>query len=183
MRTIGFRSNILFAIAAAFGIIASLDQPWYGSSPASEAAPPVGQLPSSMENFFNGIGRAFSSDVGTTGWMALDNADTLIAGLAIATVLLLVLTLAPPLQLHVQAFARWTALATFAVVVVKLFDEPGANAGSEPRQGLMIALGSAAVLVASSMTLVTAPVRRRRTTDHRFVPPAPDADSSAPPAP
>jgi len=74
-------------------------------------------------------------------------------------------------------------LAAFAVIVVKLFDEPGASAATEPRQGLMIALGCAAVLVASAMTLVTAPARRRRATDHRFVPPpapAPDADSSTP---
>ena len=185
MRTIGFRSNILFAIAAAFGIIASLDRPWYGPSPpATDRA--AGEVPSTMEDFFSGIGRAFSNEGGITGWDALHTADTLIAGLAIATVLLLVLTLATPLQLHVQALARWTSMATLGVVVVKLFDEPGANALHEPRQGLMIALGSAAVLVASALTLVAAPLRRqRRATDYRFVPPpapAPDADSSAPPA-
>ena len=130
MRTIGFRSNILFAIAAAFGIIAALDRPWYGPAPAGAADLVGGEVPSTMENFFSGIARAFSSDGGTTGWTALETADTLIAGLAIATVLLLVLTLAPPLQPHVQALARWTALATFAVIAVKLFDEPGASAST-----------------------------------------------------
>ena len=36
MRTIGFRSNILFAIAAACGVIAALGRPWYGPSVPGE---------------------------------------------------------------------------------------------------------------------------------------------------
>ena len=60
MRTIGFRSNILFAIAAAFGVIASLGRPWYAPSAIAKQQA-VGELPSQMEDFFNGIGRAFSS--------------------------------------------------------------------------------------------------------------------------
>ena len=83
-----------------------------------------------MEDFFSGIGRAFSSSEGTTGWAALETADTLIAGLAVATVVLLVLTMFEPLQIHMQLLARWTSLATLGVVVVKLIDEPGANAAA-----------------------------------------------------
>ena len=176
MRTIGFRSNILFAIAAAFGIIAALGRPWYGPSPAAADDGAVGELPSTMEDFFSGIGRAFSDADGTSGWLALETADSLIAGLAIGSVLLLVLAMIPLLQAQVQVLARWTALATLAVIVVKLIDEPGANTLQEPRQGLMIALGSAAVLVASAMTVAAAPVRRRVPVK-RFVPPPP------PPAP
>ena len=59
----------------------------------------------------------------------------MIAGLAVGTVLLLVLTMVPALQVHVQALARWTSLATLGVVAVKLFDEPGANMLHEPRHG------------------------------------------------
>lgn len=176
MRTIGFRSNILFAIAAAFGIIAALGRPWYGPSPAAAEDRAVGEIPSTMEDFFSGIGRAFSDADGTSGWLALETADSLIAGLAIGSVLLLVLTMIPSLQAQVQVLARWTALATLAVIVVKLIDEPGANTLQEPRQGLMIALGSAAVLVASAMTVAAAPVPRRAPVK-RFVPPPP------PPAP
>ena len=172
MRTIGFRSNILFAIAAAFGIIAALDRPWYGTSPAADRA--VGEIPTTMEDFFSGIGRAFSNTDGMTGWAALGTADSLIAGLAVATVLLLVLTMVPALQMRVQVLARWTALATLGVVAVKLFDEPGANSFTEPRQGLLIALGSALVLVASSMTVAAAPYRSREPV-RRFVPPPPPA--------
>ena len=110
MRTIGFRSNILFAIAAAIGVIAALGRPWYGRS-----ADPTDAR---MEDLFNGIGRAFTEPGGTSGWAALATADKLIAGLALVTVALLVLTLVPALQRHVQALARWTALATLGVVLV-----------------------------------------------------------------
>ena len=174
MRTIGFRSNILFAIAAAIGVVASLGRPWYGPSPIAVKEQAVGKLPNQMEDFFSGIGRAFSATEGTTGWAALQTADTLIAGLAFATVALLLLTMVQPLQIHVQALARWTSLATFGVIAVKLIDEPGANALHEPRQGIMIALGAAAVLVASAMTIAAAPQRRRASVKSYTPPPAPN---------
>jgi hypothetical protein len=174
MRTIGFRSNILFAIAAAFGVVAALGRPWYGRAPASsDPESRVGELPNQMEEFFAGIGRAFSNGDGTTGWAALGTADALIAGLAVGTVVLLVLTLVPPLQVHVQALARWTSLATFGVVAVKLVDEPGANLLHEPRHGVVIALGASAVLVASAMTVAAAPQRRRVPVKTYTPPPAP----------
>jgi hypothetical protein len=173
MRTIGFRSNILFAIAAAFGVIAALGRPWYGPAPGASHAQQVGEMPSQMEDFFNGIGRAFSEAKGTTGWDALHTADSLIAGLAVTTVLLLMLTMVPALQIHVQALARWTSLATFGVVLVKLIDEPGANSLHEPRNGVLIALACSAVLVASALTVAAAPQRRHVPTKTYTPPPAP----------
>jgi hypothetical protein len=165
MRTIGFRSNILFAIAAACGVIAALGRPWYGPSAAPTNA--------RMEDLFAGIGRAFTESGGTTGWAALETADSLIAGLAAGTALLLLLTLVPALQPHMQALARWTGLATFVVVIVKLIDEPGSNALSEPRHGVFVALGAAAVLVASAMTVASAPTRRRTPPKTYTPPPSP----------
>ena len=73
-----------------------------------------------------------------------------------------------------QPIARWFALGTFAVVAVKLIDEPGANTLSEPRQGLLIALGAAVVLVASTLTVAAAPVRRKTTPKRYTPPPAPE---------
>jgi hypothetical protein len=165
MRTIGFRSNILFAIAAAIGVVAALGQPWYGPSATPTDA--------RMEDLFEGIGRAFTESGGTTGWDALQTADSLIAGLAAGTVVLLVLTMVQPLQVHVQVLARWSALATFGVVAVKLIDEPGSGTLSEPRHGLLIALASAAVLVASALTVAAAPERRRAPVKTYTPPPAP----------
>jgi len=172
MRTIGFRSNVLFAIAAAIGVIAALGRPWY--------APAVkGDEDAQMESLFNGIGRAFTEPDGRSGWDAFTTADLLIAGLAIATVVLLVLALVPALQRHVQALARWTSLAGLGVVAVKLLDEPGANANVEPRYGLLVALLAAGVLVASAMTVAAAPSRRRQPVRTYTPPPAPEPVSES----
>jgi hypothetical protein len=165
MRTIGFRSNILFAIAAAIGVIASLGQPWYG-----RAAEPTDAR---IEDLFSGIGRAFTESGGTTGWDALETTDTLIAGLAAGTVVLVMLALLPSIQRHVQGLARWTALATFGVVLVKLIDEPGANSLNEPRHGVLIALAASAALVGSTFTVASAPSRRRTPVKTYTPPPAP----------
>ena len=68
MRTIGFRSNLLFAVAAAFGVIASLSRPWYGR--------PAEGTNAEMEDLFGGIGRAFTEHAGTSGWAALHDGRT-----------------------------------------------------------------------------------------------------------
>jgi hypothetical protein len=154
MRTIGFRSNILFAIAAAFGVVASLGRPWYGPTAAATDA--------QMEDLLRGIGRAFTEPDGTTGWAALQTADQMIAGLAVGTVVLLALTLVPALQVQVQPLARWGALATLGVVLVKLVDEPAGKGLSEPRHGVFVALGAALVLLASTTTVAGAPSRKRK---------------------
>ncbi|MGI8779109.1 MAG: hypothetical protein ACR2L8_02865 [Solirubrobacteraceae bacterium] len=171
MRTIGFRSNILFAIAAAFGVVAALGRPWYG--------PPRAATDAEMEDLLGGIGRAFSEPGGTTGWEALRTADELIAGLAVGTVALLALTLVPALQVHLQPVARWAALATLGVVLLKLVDGPGTRAMSEPRHGLFIALGAAVVLLASTATVAAAPSRRRMHVKTYTPPPAPVYDADA----
>jgi hypothetical protein len=164
LRTIGFRSNILFAIAAAFGIVAALGRPWYGPAPPATDAP--------MEDMLGGIGRAVAEPGGTIGWTALATADQLIAGLAVATAVLLALTLIPSVQLQVQALARWSALATVGVLGFTLLDLPGTTAMAEPRHGLFLALASSLVLLASAWTVASAPVRRRAA-PRPYIAPAP----------
>jgi hypothetical protein len=165
MRTIGFRTNILFAIAAAFGVIAALGRPWYGpSAPASDAQ---------MEDLFDGLARAVGEPGGTAGWEALQTSDQMIAGLAVATVALLTLTLVPTLQRHMQPLARWGALATVGVVLYTLVDGPGTTAMAEPRQGLLLALGASLVLLTSAWTVAEAPTRRRVAPKTYTPPPAP----------
>jgi hypothetical protein len=165
MRTIGLRSNILFAIAAAFGIIAALGRPWYGPpSPATDA---------DMEDLFGGIGRSLTEPNGAAGWTALGTADQLLAGFAIATVALLLLTLVPAVQRHMQPLARWCALAAVGVVLVKLIDGPDAAATSQPRNGIFLALAASLVLLASTWTVAAAPSRKRVPPKTYTPPPAP----------
>jgi hypothetical protein len=171
MRTIGFRSNILFAIAAACGVVAALGRPWYGPSiPGGEGR---------IEDLGSGIGRALTDPEGTDGWAALETADTLLAGLAAATVVLLVVALVPAVQRHVQALARWCALATVGVVLVKLIDGPDVASMGEPRNGVFLALAASVVLLASTWTVAAAPSRRRTPPKPYTPPPAPAYDRDA----
>jgi hypothetical protein len=167
MRTIGFRSNVLFAIAAAFGVVAALGKPWYGPSrPASDAQ---------MEDLFGGIGRAVGEPGGITGWEALHTVDQVVAGLAVGTVVLLALTLVQALQHQLQPLARWSALATVGVVLYALVDRPDSAATAEPRNGLLLALAASLVLLASTWTVAAAPSRRRVEPKSYTPPPPPPA--------
>jgi hypothetical protein len=171
MRTFGFRSNILFAIAAACGVIAALSRPWYGPSRAATDA--------QMEDLLSGVGRALTESGGTDGWAALETADRLLAGLAVFTAALLVLTIVPSLQRHIQPLARWGALAVVGVVLVKLVDGPDAASVSEPRNGIFLALLASLVLLASTWTVAAAPSRKRVPPKTYSPPPAPVSDPDA----
>jgi hypothetical protein len=176
MRTIGFRSNVLFAIAAAFGVIAALGKPWYGPRvTASDAA---------MEDLFGKVGRAVGEPDGTAGWEALQTSDQVIAGLAVLTAVLVALALVPALQSQLQLLARWGAMATVGVILLALVNTPGTTAMAEPRHGVLLALAAALVLLASTWTVSTAPSRRKvATKPYTPPPPAPvyDADHWGPP--
>ena len=171
MRTIGFHSSILFALAAGLGVIAALGRPWYG--------PPTPATDAQMEDLFGGIGRALTASGGTDGWTALATADQLLAGLALATVVLLLLGLVVALQRITQPLARWTSLAAVGVVLVKLVDGPDAAAMSEPRNGVFLALAASLVLMASTWSVAAAPSRRKAPPKSYTPPPAPVYDPDA----
>jgi hypothetical protein len=176
MRTIGFRSNVLFAIAAAFGVIAALSKPWYG--------PKVSATDRPVEDFFDGIRRAVSEPDGVSGWSALQTTDQVVAGLAVLTALLVALTLVPALQQQLQPLARWGAFGTVGVVLFTLVDAPGTTAMAEPRHGVLLALAASIVLLGSTWTVASAPSRRKvATKPYTPPPPAPvyDADHWGPP--
>jgi len=171
MRTIGFHSSILFALAAGLGVIAALGRPWYGPpDPATEAQ---------MEDLFGGVGRSLTAAGGTDGWTALATADQLLAGFAIATVVFVLLTLVTAIQRFTQPVARWCALATVGVVLVKLVDGPDVGAMSELRNGIFLALAASLVLLASSWTVAAAPSRRKTPPKTYTPPPAPVYDPDA----
>jgi hypothetical protein len=125
-----------------------------------------------MDDLFGGIARAVGEPDGTDGWTALQTTDQVIAGLAVATALLVALTLVPALQQQLRPLARWGAVATVGVVLVALIDTPGTTAMAEPRHGLLLALAASLVLLASTWTVSAAPSRRRVATK-AYVPPPP----------
>jgi hypothetical protein len=164
MRTIGARSNVLVAIAAACGVIAALGRPWFG--------PPLPATGAEMEDMFSGIGRALLDSGGTSGWDALQTADRIIAGLAAGTAVLLVLALVPAVHRFAAELARWTALATVGVIAVELIGGPDAAPMSELRHGGLFALAAALVLLTCAWTAAAAPTQRR-TPVKAYTPPPP----------
>jgi hypothetical protein len=163
MRTIGFRSNVLFILAAAFGLLAALGRPWY-------ARAPVGQLedsgfvsvPGPIESFFTHLGREVSARGGTTGWDAFATTDmVLVALLAIAVVSALG-ALAPGLEGPSREVLRLVTLAMLGIVVVKLVNTPDAIGLVERRQGAWIALGVTGIMASSAFALYSAPLARHK---------------------
>src|SRR3954454_22987333 len=88
MRTIGFRSNVLFIIASAFGLLASLGRPWYAPAPVAQAEEAnIGDVQGPVENFFLRLGREFGNDGGTTGWNAFTTTDMILSALVVFAII------------------------------------------------------------------------------------------------
>jgi hypothetical protein len=163
MRTIGFRSNVLFILASAFGLLAALGRPWYASAPAGRIEDTgIGIAPSGIEGLFSRLGREISSSDGTKGWDVFHSTDTLlVALLAIAAVSALG-ALAPGTEQPAREVLRLVTLAMLGIVVVKLVNTPDAGGLVERRQGAWIALGVTGIMASSAATLYAAPLARRK---------------------
>src|SRR5437764_1249906 len=96
MRTLGFRTHILLALAAAGGLVASLGLPWYGR-PAATATASIGS-DGPMERTLATVGRAVSSTAGAPGWDALGSLATPLAVTAGLAGLMALLCLVPEAQ-------------------------------------------------------------------------------------
>jgi hypothetical protein len=176
MRTLGFRTHILLAVAAAAGVIAALARPWYAAAPpVANEATGVGSIQGPVDRVAAGVESWLSQTSGTAGWDALGVWATVIAGLAAVTALAALACLVPALQGIAREPLRYAALACAGIVVWKLTDSPGANAELELRFGAFVAAGAALVAFSSGSTVASTPLRRRRT-------PAPVA-YTPPPAP
>src|ERR1700754_3073739 len=112
MRTIGFRSNVLFIVAAAVGLLASLGRPWYAPTPAltpEEAR--IGDVQGPVEAFFSRLAREFSTDTGTTGWHAFHSTDTILTVLVVIAIATALGTLVPAIQQPCRELLRLVTLA------------------------------------------------------------------------
>jgi len=163
MRTIGFRSNVLFIVAAAFGLLASLGRPWYAPAPVATAEEAnIGDVQGPVENFFLRLGREFGNDGGTKGWDAFTSTDSILVGLAVIACVTAVGALTPGLERPARELLRIATLAMLGIVVVKLVNTPDVAGLVERRQGAWIAVGVTGIMASSASTLYSAPLVRRR---------------------
>src|SRR5918992_5845734 len=116
MRTLGFRTHVLLAVAAATGVVAALGRPWYASAPqaTAEGDLAIGSLHGPANGLTAAIERWVSETTGTTGWDALGVWGTVFAALAAVTAAGAVACLVPALQGVAREAARYGALACVA---------------------------------------------------------------------
>jgi hypothetical protein len=155
MRTLGFRTHVLLAVAAAAGVVAALARPWYArTSPVTESGD-LGPLSTLSET----VGR-WLGETGTTGWDALGPWGTALAALAAVTGAAACGCLVPGLQGVAREALRYGSLGCLAIAAWRLLDSPGPNAALEPRYGVFVAALAAAVAVVSGSAVAAAPLRR-----------------------
>jgi len=185
MRTLGFRTHLLLALAGAAGLVLMLARPWYAAAPGPrpEEAADIGDINGPLTSFFDGLQRWVTDPAGTSGWQALDHVGLALAAMAGLAALGAVACLAPPLQMLGRDLLRYGALAAFAIVAWKLLDPPGANAAFELRNGALAGAGFSLMLLTCGMAAANAPLRRK-VAPHTFhaPPPPPAYGSSGPPA-
>jgi hypothetical protein len=179
MRTLGHRTPLLLAIAAAAGLIASLGLPWYGSGPEGPeraGADFTGRLDAAA-----GLAaRLVGERQGVSGWDALGRAPGLaLCGLAGAIGLLLALSLVPALARATQGPARLAALGAAGVLGWRLVDASPAVAGLEPRVGVAAGLVAGVVLLVCATGSAAAARPRREPARAYTPPPAPAYDATA----
>jgi len=163
MRTIGSRSNVVFILAAAAGLIAALGRAWYAPTPApTPEEVRIGDVHGPVEEFFERLAREFTTASGTTGWHAFTSTDTILCALIGVTVLGALATLIPAIEQPAREVLRLVTLAMLGIVVVKLVNTPDAVGLVERRQGAWIALGVTGIMASSAATLYHAPLHRRK---------------------
>jgi hypothetical protein len=186
MRTLGFRTHVLLAVAAAVGVIAALARPWYAPAPPATQATGVGDLQGPVDSLAAGVQRWIGQAEGTAGWNALGVWGTVIAALAAVTALGALGCLVPALQGAARELLRYAAVGCAGVVIWKLVDSPGPNAELELRFGAFVAAAAALIALSSGSAVASTPLRRARTAPAVYTPPPPppshyETAGSAPP--
>ena len=163
MRNIGYRTNVLFILAAAFGLLAALGRPWYATAPASlgeEAR--IGEMTGPVEASFARLAREVTASDGAQGWDAFTSTDTILVALLAVAVVTAVGSLWSGIEQPCRELLRLVTLAMLGIVVVKLVNTPDAIGLVERRQGAWIALGVTGIMASSASTLYSAKLTRRR---------------------
>src|SRR5690348_3781039 len=186
MRTLGFRTHVLLALAAAAGLVLSLGHPWYGPAPKKlpdNGPVPIGDINGPLNGFFDGVKRWLTNSDGTTGWHALDHWAQGIGAMAGVAAIGALMLCSPAMQQLGRDLLRYASLAAFGIVLWKLLDAPGANSTVELRNGALAGAAFALLLLVFGSAAASAPLRRR-VPDRKFVPPPPPTawESAGPPS-
>ena len=174
MRTLGFRTHVLLALAAATGVLYSLGRPWYATPPAEapgEGVNALGDPEGSLNMFVEGVRRWVTEPLGTTGWEALDHWGVALAAMAGVVMLGALLSLAPAAQHLGRDLLRYGAFAVMAIAVWKLLDPPGANEAFELRRGALVCTAAAIATFVCASSAAAAPLRRRAVSGGRAAAP------------
>jgi hypothetical protein len=162
MRTLGFRTHVLVAVAAAIAVLAALGRPWYAPARLPEGDNGVHDLHGPVHDLTDAIVRWTGGADGATGWDALGQWGTALAALAVLTAVGAVGCIVPALQGAAREVLRYAALGLFCIATWKLLDTPGPNIDLEPRVGAFVAAGASLVAVTAGWAVAAAPMRRRR---------------------
>jgi hypothetical protein len=173
MRSLGIRTHVLLALAAAAGLVATLGRPWYAAAPAvAPGSPGNDDIQQRATTIAEAVQRWVTESGGTTGWDALDHTGVALAAMGGVAGLGALMCLAPGLQALGRDVLRYGAYAALGIVVWRLFDSPGPNAAMELRNGALAAAGCAIVLLACASSVTAAKLQRNPA---RPAPPAYDA--------
>jgi hypothetical protein len=174
MRTLGHRTPLLLAIAAAAGLIASLGLPWYGPGPKDSGSAGA-DFTARIDAAAGLLARLVGEREGVTGWDALGRIASLaLCALAGAVVLLLALSLVPAAAGALRGLAKLAALGAAGVLAWRLVDAPAAVSGLEPRVGVAAGLVAGVVLLVG-VSGSAAAARTRREPVRAYTPPPPPA--------
>lgn len=181
MRTLGFRTHVLFALAAAAGLVLTLSRPWYGAAPpkAPEGTADIGDINGPLTGFFDGAKRWLTNSDGASGWHALDHWAMAIAVMAGIAAIGLVMLMVPAMQQLGRDLVRYASLAAFGIVVWKLLSPPGGHDSVELRNGAIAGLAFSLILMVTGSAAASAPLRKKKVAQRTFVPPSPPAYESA----
>jgi hypothetical protein len=165
MRTLGFRTHVLLALAAAVGVIAALQRPWYATAPRPPAddESSIGDLQGPVEALSDAFSRWIGDPHGTTGWDALGAWGQALAATAALAALGALGCLVPALQGVAREALRYGGLACFGIAAWRVVDTPGPNELLELRYGAFVAAAAALIVFTSGSAVAAAPLQRRRT--------------------
>ena len=165
MRTQGFHTRLMLAIAGALGVVLTLQRPWYAKAPKTDPNEinGIGDINGPLNDLLHGMQRWVTGDGGSSGWDALDQWGVAIAALAGVTLLGALLCLVPAVQALGRDLLRYGSLAVFAITLWKLLDPPGTNSQFELRHGALMVAGFALMLVISALGAAAAPLRKQVT--------------------